>query len=161
MHAYRYPSNAKGAEIRFKFWLLTCNTHPYTWHFFCVQPTAPTPCNTCGSSCCRQAKTKAHCFGSSHLPNNCTRLATATIIGSCISHPRMLKRQLMTATPKTCHCEGTTPHARPKKFQSALAYLTSSVRTGISTFLKLFECMSTSQMMGCRWLWQRVSAMRK
>ena len=33
------------------------NTGPYTWNSFCVQPTAPTPCNTCGLGRCCQTQT--------------------------------------------------------------------------------------------------------
>ena len=77
-HRARMPTHtpAKPRVLKLALSLCLFATHPYTWYFFCVQPTAPTPCNTRGSRCCRQAR--KNCFGSSHLPSNCTRLATAT-----------------------------------------------------------------------------------
>ena len=79
MHAYRYPSKAKDADTRFKFRLLATLTPTLGTLSVCSQLHQRPATHADWVASAKPKKTTTCCFGSSHLPGNCTRLATATI----------------------------------------------------------------------------------
>ena len=117
-----------------------------------MQPTAPTPCNTCGMGCRRQArqKTATCCFGfwqqpptrQTHSAGNCNN---HTQTGNCSSHPKLhchrppcdpwpVRLELLPESD-VAHCQQL--HQSPKAHQEACS--------GASSFLAFFTAMSVQR----------------